>query len=44
MLSVGGCDVERLATEHGTPLFVYDEVHLRNRAREAVDDLLTTRV
>ena len=37
MLSIGGCTVEALATEHGTPLFVYDETHLRNRAREAVE-------
>ncbi|MEY4228620.1 MAG: diaminopimelate decarboxylase [Actinomycetota bacterium] len=44
MLSVGGCDVERLATEHGTPLFVYDEVHLRNRAREAVEAFGADRV
>ena len=35
-LLVGGCDVVALADQHGTPLFVYDEVHLRERAREAV--------
>ena len=35
-LRVGGCDVVGLAAEHGTPLFVYDEAHLRSRAREAV--------
>jgi diaminopimelate decarboxylase len=35
-LEVGGCDVVELAEQHGTPLFVYDEVHLRERAREAV--------
>ena len=35
-LEVGGCDVLDLAERHGTPLFVYDEVHLRERAREAV--------
>jgi diaminopimelate decarboxylase len=35
-LSIGGCDVSDLAAEHGTPLFVYDEAHLRNRCREAV--------
>ena len=35
-LSVGGCDLVDLAEEHGTPLFVYDEVHLRERCREAV--------
>jgi diaminopimelate decarboxylase len=35
-LMIGGCDTVRLAVEHGTPLFVYDEAHLRNRCREAV--------
>jgi diaminopimelate decarboxylase len=35
-LEVGGCDVLELVERHGTPLFVYDEVHLRERAREAV--------
>lgn len=35
-LVVGGCRVLDLVAEHGTPLFVYDEVHLRNRCREAV--------
>jgi diaminopimelate decarboxylase len=36
-LSVGGCDLVELAEAHGTPLFVYDEAHLRARCREAVD-------
>jgi len=35
-LSVGGCDLIHLAEGHGTPLFVYDEAHLRARCREAV--------
>ena len=35
-LSIGGCDVLELAAAHGTPLFVYDEAHLRARCREAV--------
>jgi diaminopimelate decarboxylase len=35
-LSIGGCDLLDLAREHGTPLFVYDETHLRERCREAV--------
>ena len=35
-LSIGGCDVLDLAREFGTPLFVYDEAHLRARCREAV--------
>ena len=35
-LSVGGVDLETLAEEFGTPLFVYDEQHLRARCQEAV--------
>jgi diaminopimelate decarboxylase len=35
-LSIGGCDLLDVAAEFGTPLFVYDEQHLRNRCREAV--------
>ncbi|HUQ63679.1 MAG TPA: diaminopimelate decarboxylase [Acidimicrobiales bacterium] len=35
-LSIGGIDVLDLAAEHGTPLFVYDEEHLRSRCRDAV--------
>jgi diaminopimelate decarboxylase len=35
-LVIGGCDTVRLAADHGTPLFVYDEAHLRARCREAV--------
>lgn len=35
-LVIGGCDVVELAAEFGTPLFVYDEEHLRARCREAV--------
>jgi len=35
-LSVGGVDLVALAEEHGTPLFVYDEAHLRARCRQAV--------
>ncbi|MET0663058.1 MAG: diaminopimelate decarboxylase [Ilumatobacteraceae bacterium] len=35
-LTVGGCAIADLAAEYGTPLFVYDEAHLRNRCREAV--------
>lgn len=33
-LSIGGCDLEELAGELGTPLFVYDEAHLRGNCRE----------
>jgi len=36
-LRVGGVDLLDLAAEHGTPLFVYDESHLRARCREAVE-------
>ena len=35
-LSVGGVDLLDVASEHGTPLFVYDETHLRARCREAL--------
>ena len=35
-LHIGGCHLGALADEHGTPLFVYDEDHLRARCREAV--------
>jgi diaminopimelate decarboxylase len=36
-LAIGGCDLVELAERFGTPLFVYDETHLRARCREAVD-------
>ena len=36
-LLIGGCDTLALAAEFGTPLFVYDEAHLRARCREAVE-------
>jgi diaminopimelate decarboxylase len=35
-LHVGGVDLLQLAAEFGTPLFVYDEDHLRHACREAV--------
>ena len=35
-LRVGGVDLVDLAEQFGTPLFVYDEAHLRARCREAV--------
>ena len=35
-LQIGGCGLLDLADEYGTPLFVYDEAHLRDRCREAV--------
>jgi len=35
-LEVGGCDITELAAEFGTPLFVYDELHIRKRCREYI--------
>jgi len=35
-LTIGGCDVAAVAAEFGTPVFIYDEDHLRARCREAV--------
>jgi len=37
MLSVAGCQVSDLVEEFGSPLFVYDEDHIRSRCREAVE-------
>lgn len=37
VLHIGGCNTLDLAEEFGTPLFVYDEQHLRNRCRESVE-------
>jgi diaminopimelate decarboxylase len=36
VLTIGGIDTIQLAAEYGTPLFVYDEAHLRARCRETV--------
>jgi len=35
-LTIGGCSLADLARDFGTPLFVYDEAHLRARCHEAV--------
>ncbi len=35
-MEVGGCDLVDLAREHGTPLYVYDEATVRQRASEYV--------
>ncbi|MDO9174631.1 MAG: diaminopimelate decarboxylase [Actinomycetota bacterium] len=35
-LAIGGCDLAELAAQFGTPLFVYDEAHLRARCAETV--------
>jgi diaminopimelate decarboxylase len=43
-LMVGGCLLTDLAAEYGTPLFVYDEAHIRNRARAAVSGFGTGNV
>ena len=43
-LSIGGCSIEELAQVHGTPLFVYDEEHLRSRCREAISAFGVDRV
>jgi diaminopimelate decarboxylase len=40
-LEVGGCSLTQLATEFGTPLYVYDEATIRNRAREYTRGLQT---
>ncbi len=36
-LSIGGIRIAELAAQYGTPLFVYDEEHLRARCRAAVN-------
>lgn len=36
-LAIGGCRLDEIAARFGTPVFVYDETHLRSRCREAVD-------
>jgi len=35
-LAIGGCRVLDIVDEFGTPVFIYDEAHLRDRCREAV--------
>lgn len=36
-LEIGGCDTTELAKEFGTPLYIVDEAHIRQRAREYVE-------
>ena len=36
-VAIAGVTVTDLAAEYGTPLFVYDEAHLRERCRQAVE-------
>jgi diaminopimelate decarboxylase len=33
---IGGVSLESLAEQHGTPLFIYDEEHLRQKCRDAL--------
>src|SRR5438309_2776789 len=35
-MEVGGCDLVQLAHQHGTPLYVYDEATVRQRASEYI--------
>jgi len=35
-LAIGGCRVLDVVADYGTPVFIYDEAHLRTRCREAV--------
>ena len=43
-LSIGGVPLLDIAAQYGTPVFVYDEQHLRNRCREAVESFGSNRV
>ncbi|MBI5030752.1 MAG: diaminopimelate decarboxylase [Chloroflexi bacterium] len=36
-LEIGGCDVVELAREYGTPLYIYDDLHLHQRVAEIRD-------
>jgi diaminopimelate decarboxylase len=36
-LSVAGVDIHDLVEEYGTPVFIYDEEHIRRRCREAAE-------
>ncbi len=38
-LEIGGCDLVALAQQYGTPLYIFDELHLRTRARDIRDRL-----
>jgi len=37
-LEIGGCDTVALAGEYGTPLYVLDESHIRNKCRQYVSE------
>ena len=40
-LAIGGCDTVELAREFGTPLYLFDEQHLRETARAFVNYFTT---
>ena len=42
--SIGGCRLDEIAETFGTPVFVYDEAHLRARCRDAVSAFGADRV
>jgi diaminopimelate decarboxylase len=44
MTMIGGCRLDDIAAQFGTPVFVYDEAHLRARCREAVASFGSERV
>jgi diaminopimelate decarboxylase len=44
MLEIAGVPVSGIVNRHGTPLYVYDEEHMRTRCREAVAEFGTGRV
>ena len=37
-LHIGAYSLEQLAKEYGTPLYIYDEVHMRNKISRYVDN------
>ena len=43
-LLIGGCRVTDIAREYGTPVFIYDEEHLRSRCHEAIKAFGSDRV
>ena len=44
VMSIGGCSLVDVAKQFGTPVFVYDEDHLRARCHEAVQAFGANRV
>ncbi|KQL49240.1 diaminopimelate decarboxylase [Brevibacillus choshinensis] len=41
-LEIGGCDTTQLATQYGTPLYVYDEAQIRSKCRDFVEAFRTS--